>query len=92
MILEWECILDCNFTCEYCVNSRNSALDKPIKFEKNKDKIFNFLTELKEKYPRLAKEVTQSTPDVKPKPNADVDTSSMSDDEFYKNQGVKPLW
>lgn len=51
MILEWECILDCNFTCEYCVNSRNSALEKPIKFEKNKDKIFNFLTELKRKYP-----------------------------------------
>lgn len=51
MIVEWECILDCNFTCEYCVNSRNSALDKPIKFEKNKDKIFEFLNQLKAKFP-----------------------------------------
>ena len=51
MIVEWEYILDCNFKCEYCVNGRNSALEKPIKYEKNKDKVFNFISNLNAKYP-----------------------------------------
>lgn len=51
MIVEWECILDCNFKCEYCSNGRNSALKEPIKFEKDKIKVFDFLSELKSKYP-----------------------------------------
>ena len=50
MIIEWECILDCNYKCSYCVNSRNSALAEPIYFEKDKEKVFRFLDLLKEKY------------------------------------------
>ena len=51
MIVEWEVTLDCNFQCSYCVNSRNSALAKPIFFEKDKEKVFKFIETLKEKYP-----------------------------------------
>lgn len=51
MIVEWECILDCNFKCEYCTNSRNSALEKHIQYEKDKNKVFDFIKELKNKYP-----------------------------------------
>lgn len=51
MIVEWEVTLDCNFKCEYCVNSRNSALSQPIFFEKDKEKVFKFIETLKEKYP-----------------------------------------
>lgn len=51
MIIEWECILNCNFKCEYCLNSRNSALIEPIYFEKDKVKVMNFIEELKKKYP-----------------------------------------
>ena len=50
MLVEWECILDCNYKCDYCVNSRNSALSEPIQFEKDKEKVFRFLDSLKEKY------------------------------------------
>jgi organic radical activating enzyme len=50
MKVEWECILDCNYKCKYCVNSRNSALPEPIPFEKDKQKVFEFLDSLKEKY------------------------------------------
>ena len=52
MIVEWEVTLDCNYQCEYCVNSRNSALPTPIFFEKNKQKVFKFIEQLKEKYPQ----------------------------------------
>lgn len=51
MILEWECILDCNYKCEYCVNSRNSALETPINYETDKEKVFNFIHDLKKQYP-----------------------------------------
>ena len=51
MIVEWEVTLDCNYQCEYCVNSRNSALPVPIFFEKDKEKVFKFIEELKVKYP-----------------------------------------
>lgn len=51
MIVEWEVTLDCNFKCEYCVNSRNSALPTPIYYEKDKIKVFKFIEKLKEKYP-----------------------------------------
>lgn len=51
MIVEWEVTLDCNFKCEYCVNSRNSALPTPILFEKDKAKVNAFIETLKEKYP-----------------------------------------
>jgi organic radical activating enzyme len=50
MQIEWECILDCNYKCKYCVNSRNSSLSIPIPFEKDKEKVFQFLNSLKEKY------------------------------------------
>lgn len=51
MIVEWEVTLDCNFKCEYCVNSRNSALPTPIYHEQNKEKVFEFIEDLKIKYP-----------------------------------------
>lgn len=50
MMIEWECILDCNYQCPYCVNSRNSALPIPILYEKDKQKVFKFLDSIKEKY------------------------------------------
>ena len=46
-MVEWECILDCNFKCSYCVNSRNSALKKPIMYEKDFEKIKKFIDHLK---------------------------------------------
>lgn len=51
MIVEWEVTLDCNYQCEYCINSRNSALPIPIFFEKDKSKVFAFIESLKAKYP-----------------------------------------
>lgn len=51
MIVEWEVTLDCNYQCEYCTNGRNSALDKPIKYENDKTKVFEFIEQLKENYP-----------------------------------------
>lgn len=50
-ILEWECILECNYECAYCTNGRNSVLAKPIKYEKDETKVFAFLDSLKERYP-----------------------------------------
>lgn len=50
-ILEWECILECNYGCAYCTNGRNEVLAKPIKYEKDKAKVFAFLDMLKERYP-----------------------------------------
>ena len=46
-MVEWECILDCNFKCSYCVNSRNSALKKPIMYEKDFEKVKKFIDHLK---------------------------------------------
>ena len=51
MIVEWEVTLDCNYTCEYCVHSRNSALPEPIAYEKDEDKIYAFIEQLKSDYP-----------------------------------------
>lgn len=51
MIVEWECILECNYKCSYCTNGHNGVLDKPIKCEKDKEKVFDFLDSLKENYP-----------------------------------------
>lgn len=51
MIVEWEVILNCNYKCEYCVNSRNSALPQPIYHEKDKEKVFKFIENLKKNYP-----------------------------------------
>lgn len=51
MIVEWECILDCNYKCDYCTNGRNSALDKPIRYEKDKSRVFKFLDLMKQKWP-----------------------------------------
>jgi organic radical activating enzyme len=50
-MVEWEVTLDCNYKCEYCVQSRNSALPIPIKFEKDKNKVFEFIKSLKRDYP-----------------------------------------
>ncbi|MFZ9615185.1 MAG: radical SAM protein [Fluviibacter sp.] len=51
-MLEWEVTLDCNYQCEYCVNSRNTALVNPIYLEKEKARVFKFIEGLKEKYPQ----------------------------------------
>ena len=51
MIVEWEVTLDCNYTCEYCVHSRNSALPEPIAYEKDEDKLYTFIENLKKNYP-----------------------------------------
>ena len=51
MIVEWECTLDCNYKCEYCENSRNTALEEPISIQLSKQKVFNFIENLKNNYP-----------------------------------------
>lgn len=51
MIVEWECILECNYKCFYCSNGRNDMLDTPIKYETDKAKVFVFLDKLKKEYP-----------------------------------------
>lgn len=51
MIVEWECVLDCNYKCAYCTNGRNSALAVPIRYEKDKSKVFAFIDMLKERWP-----------------------------------------
>lgn len=50
-ILEWECILECNYRCNYCTNGHNGVLNKPIKYEKDKGRVFAFLDMLKERWP-----------------------------------------
>jgi organic radical activating enzyme len=51
MQIEWECVLDCNYNCKYCcANNRNPTFYAPIQFEKDKEKVFQFLNSLKEKY------------------------------------------
>jgi|11BtaG_2_1085332.scaffolds.fasta_scaffold01681_9 organic radical activating enzyme len=51
MIVEWEAVLDCNYKCHYCSNGRNDLLDKPIRYEKDMDKIRAFLDNIKEQWP-----------------------------------------
>lgn len=51
------------------------------------------VAKLKDQYPKLAKEFkTDSTNKAETKETKDIDTTSMSDEEYYKTQGVKPLW
>ena len=52
MMIEWECILECNYKCSYCCRFNGPAgVTGPIRYEKDKDKVFSFLSSLKEKYP-----------------------------------------
>ena len=51
MIIEWECILECNYKCFYCSNGRNDMLKSPISYEKNKERVFGFLCDLRTMYP-----------------------------------------
>ena len=50
-ILEWECVLECNYRCAYCTNGHNGVIPTPIKYEKDRSKVFAFLDMLKERYP-----------------------------------------
>jgi len=50
-ILEWECVLECNYKCAYCTNGHNGVLPTPIRYEKDKQKVFAFIEMLKQKYP-----------------------------------------
>lgn len=47
MNVEWECILDCNYSCEYCTNGRNSVLKNPIKCVNDEKRLEEFITSLK---------------------------------------------
>jgi organic radical activating enzyme len=51
MIVEWECILNCNYKCFYCGNGRNDMLRCPIQHEPDKRKVFSFLDGLLVRYP-----------------------------------------
>jgi len=51
MIIEWECILECNYKCFYCGNGRNDMLDESIPHEQDKTKVFKFLDDIKLHYP-----------------------------------------
>ena len=51
MIVEWEAVLDCNYKCHYCSNGRNDLLDKPIRYEKDMNKICAFLDNIKAQWP-----------------------------------------
>jgi len=51
MIVEWECVLACNYKCFYCGNGRNDMIDKPIPFETDIDKVFKFLDGIKSEFP-----------------------------------------
>ena len=50
-ILEWECVLECNYRCAYCTNGHNGVIPTPIKYEKDKTKVFSFIDMLKDRYP-----------------------------------------
>lgn len=50
-ILEWECILECNYRCSYCTNGHNGVLNTPIRYEKDKSRVFSFIDKMKEKWP-----------------------------------------
>lgn len=47
MNVEWECILDCNYSCLYCTNGRNSVLKNPIKCVNDEKRLEEFITSLK---------------------------------------------
>lgn len=47
MNVEWECILDCNYSCEYCTNGRNSVLKNPIKCITDEKRLEEFIISLK---------------------------------------------
>ena len=51
MIVEWECILNCNHRCTYCSNGHNGVLKTPIMYQKDKQKVFSFIGFLKNTYP-----------------------------------------
>lgn len=51
MMIEWECILECNYKCFYCGNGRNDMLESPIDYERYKQKVFDFLDKLKAEFP-----------------------------------------
>ena len=47
MNVEWECILDCNYSCKYCTNGRNSVLKNPIKCITDEKRLEEFIISLK---------------------------------------------
>ena len=47
MNVEWECILDCNYSCKYCTNGRNSVLKNPIKYVTDEKRLEEFIISLK---------------------------------------------
>ena len=47
MNVEWECILDCNYSCKYCTNGRNSVLKNPIKCITDEKRLEEFIYSLK---------------------------------------------
>jgi len=69
-------------------------LDEVKVGENNKIENFDIVLEgLKKNYPRLAKETTSSSATSETKEEeTQRDTSNMNDEEYYKQQGVKPLW
>ena len=50
------------------------------------------IEKLKSQFPKLAKEAITQSEETKPKETQTEPTEGMSDDEFYKAKGVKPLW
>ncbi len=51
MIVEWECILECNLRCAYCTNGHNGVVSPPIRYERDRSKVFAFIDMLKDRYP-----------------------------------------
>lgn len=47
MIVEWECILDCNYSCKYCTNGNNNVLKNPIKYVNDEKRLEEFIFSLK---------------------------------------------
>lgn len=50
-MVEWECILECNYRCFYCGNGRNDMLHKPIRYETDKVRTFKFLDKIYKEFP-----------------------------------------
>lgn len=46
MQIEWELTLECNFTCRYCTNGRNSCLKTPIKEATDEAVLEDFIRKL----------------------------------------------